>query len=141
MLKFNQNGQINLDFWKNVHFDPWEGHLFFKRYVENESERKTVRDYTVNASDFLFRFKDDDERQTRRGSIELARLPGFKEPVAVFKYNERIRPLAQDMTVDHEWTKETVTFDISFQYDARLFWVDVQGIAHLAMTRDEFLNP
>jgi len=141
VLNYDQLGQINIDLWKKVHYDPWAGHMFVKAYIEKESMRKTKFNYPGNADDFYFKFKNDVNQKTRVGSLNVVVLPGFKNASVVFTYNGHSRPISKN--AEHaivSWSKETVTFDVKYEYDPRLLWMDKNGVLHLEMTEDDFFN-
>jgi len=139
VLNWDTNGQLDLQFWKNVHFDPWTNGMFYKLFIANEDERKTHVDYTAHAAQFYFRFKDDLASQIRVGSLDILHLPGFKNATVVFVYDGTLRPIAHEVDIKIDWTNTTITFDVWYRYDEQKLWIDTQGVVQLGLTENEFL--
>ena len=140
VLNWETNGQLDLQFWKNIHFDPWTSSMFYKLFIANEDARKTRTDYTVHATQFYFRFKGDSESQIRVGSLDVVHLPGFKNATVVFVYDGTIRPIAHESDIKMDWTEDTITFDVWYRYDEQKLWIDAEGIVQLGLTENEFLK-
>ena len=138
VLNWDTNGQLDLQFWNSVHFDPWTSSMFYKLFIADEDERKTRMDYTAQAAQFYFRFKGDSESQIRVGSLDVVHLPGFKNAAVVFIYDGKLRPIAHEADSKMNASKDVITFDVVYRYDERKLWIDCQGVVQLGLAENEF---
>ena len=140
VLNWNTNGQMDLQFWNQVHFDPWTNTMFHKLFISDVNERQSHVDYKANAEQFQFVFKDEDSSHVRMAHLSVIDIPGFNNPTVVFVYNDKMRPIAKEEDTKITWTDDTITFDVVYHYDEQKLWVDDQGIVHLGLTHDEWVN-
>ncbi len=134
-------GMVDVTFWQDVFYDPWDQRMYYRRFISNENDRKTHTDYSANADQFLFRFKNDS--MVRSGKIEIVGVPGFNKPVALFNYQGRVKPISKDADIKMDWDRDktTVSFDVIYQYDERELFITPQGIVQFSKTLEEFMAP
>ena len=134
-------GMVDLQTWSEVFYDPWDKRMYFRRFIQKETDRKTSAIYKANADQFLFRFKNDS--MVRSGKIEVVALSGFSNPVALFNYQGRVKPISRDIEVKMNWDRDslTVPFDVKYLYNEKDFHITPEGIVEFSKTLEEFLAP